>query len=106
MKYFIQMKKEIKKSYVYMLTNSRGNVLYVGVTDDLKRRMYFHRNKLISGFTKKYNVHKLVYFEIHDSLELALVREKALKGMSRMKKNKVVESLNPGWGELRIPVWR
>lgn len=97
------MKEETDKAYVYMLTNMRGNVLYIGMTDNLKRRMYFHHKKLIPGFTKKYNVSKLVYFEVHESTEMALLREKTLKGLSRSKKNRIVESLNPCWDELQTP---
>lgn len=86
-----------------MLTNRHGNVLYIGVTEDLKKRMYFHRHRMIDGFTKKYNVNKLVYYEAYDSLDLALHRETKLKGLSRVKKNRIIELLNPRWDELRIP---
>ena len=83
-----------------MLTNDRGNVLYIGSTEDLRRRMYFHKRRLIAGFTKKYNVHRLVYFETISSLEAAEVREKQLKGKTRAKKSALVESKNPSWSDL------
>ena len=89
-----------QKSYVYFLTNVRGNVLYIGCTEDLKKRMYFHRNRLIEGFTKKYNVHKLVYFEAFDSAELAYSREIQVKKFRREKKNELEEKINPGWLDL------
>ena len=81
--------------YVYMLNNDKGNVLYIGSTEDLRKRVYFHKRRLIPGFTKKYNVHRLVYYETHSSLEAAEVREKQLKGKTRAKKNILVESINP-----------
>lgn len=87
-------------AYVYMLTNDRRNVLYIGSTEDLKRRMYFHKRRLVPGFTKKYNVHSLVYYEAHSSLESAESREKQLKGKTRAKKNVLIESINPSWSDL------
>ena len=83
-----------------MLTNDKGNVLYIGSTEDLKKRIYFHKHGLIPGFTKKYNVHRLVYYEIHSSLESAEKREKQLKGRTRAKKNALVELQNPTWRDL------
>jgi len=93
---------KIKKAFVYMLTNSRGNVLYIGSTENLKERITFHKRRLIPGFTKKYNVTKLVYFEEFSSLDQALLREKYLKGKSRAKKNKIIESKNPYFKELGL----
>lgn len=87
-------------AYVYMLTNERGNVLYTGSTEDLRRRMYFHQRRLIPGFTSKYNVHRLVYYEVHPTLQSAESREKQLKGKTRAKKNALVESVNASWSEL------
>ena len=84
-----------RKAFVYMLTNDRGNVLYVGSTENLRERIGFHKKRLIPGFTKKYNVTKLVYFEQLPSIEHALQREKYLKGKTRMKKNRLIESHNP-----------
>ena len=97
------MKDYHEKSFVYILSNNHGNVLYIGSTDDLKKRLYFHKRRLISGFTKKYNVHKLVYFEHFESPENALKPERQLKGFNRAKKNKIIERLNPNWNELLIP---
>ena len=73
------------QNYVYILTNKHNTVLYTGVTNDLKRRVYEHREKLFSGFTKKYNVYKLVYYEVSVSIEAAIQREKQIKGGSRRK---------------------
>lgn len=87
-------------AYVYMLTNDRGNVLYTGFTQDLRQRIYFHKRRLIPGFTSKYKVHRLVYYEVHPTLEAAETREKQLKGKTRAKKNALVESVNPSWSDL------
>ena len=86
--------------YVYMLTNKNNNVLYTGVTNDLKRRLFEHKNKLIDGFTKKYNVHKLVYYEITTDVNSAIAREKQVKGWTRARKNNLVESKNSQWCDL------
>ena len=86
--------------YVYMLTNKNNNVLYTGVTNDLKRRLFEHKNKLIDGFTKKYNVHKLVYYEITTDVNSAIAREKQIKGWTRARKNNLVESKNSQWCDL------
>lgn len=93
-----------QKSYVYMLTNYWGNVLYIGSTEDLRTRLSQHKKGLIPGFTQKYNVKKLVYFEGHPHLESALVREKQLKGKTRAKKNAIVEAMNPKWDDLSSEV--
>ena len=87
-----------------MLTNFRGNVLYIGSTEDLRTRLGQHKKRLIPGFTQKYNADKLVYFEEHPSLESAELREKYLKGKNRAKKNVIVESLNPKWNDLTSTV--
>ena len=86
--------------YVYILTNKNNNVMYVGVTNNLLRRLYEHKNHLIEGFTKKYNVTKLVYYEESPDVLAAIAREKQLKGWSRIKKNGLVESENPEWNDL------
>jgi putative endonuclease len=91
---------EEKHYYVYLLTNWNNKVMYVGITNDLVRRLYEHKNKLVSGFTKKYNVHKLVYFEETSDVISALAREKEIKKWRREKKNKLVLSVNPGWNDL------
>ena len=89
-----------RQYFVYILTNKRNNVLYTGVTNDLQRRVYEHREKLVSGFTKKYNVYKLVYYEEIESIEAAIQREKQIKGGSRQKKIDLVEGMNPQWRDL------
>ena len=73
--------------YVYILTNTHHNVLYTGLTNDLERRCYEHKMKIIKGFTQKYNVDKLIYFERFESIGLAIAREKQIKGFSRIKKS-------------------
>lgn len=86
---------------VYILTNKNNTVLYIGVTSDLKKRMYEHQNKLYSSsFTAKYNIDKLVYFESFFSIEEAIAREKQLKNGSRKKKIDLIESINPTWTDL------
>ena len=85
---------------VYILTNFTNKVLYIGVTNDLHRRLYEHKNGIIEGFTKKYHVHKLVYFEEYSEIKLALAREKQLKRWVRAKKNWLVETKNPNWDDL------
>ena len=86
--------------YVYLLTNKRNTVLYTGVTNNLERRIYEHKNKLIEGFTARYNINKLVYFESTTSIETAIQREKQIKGWLRKRKNELVESINPEWKDL------
>jgi len=89
-----------KKYYVYIITNKWNNVLYTGVTNDLKRRILEHKNKIIKGFTKRYNVDKLVYYEVTESVESAIVREKQIKGGSRKDKIELVNSMNTEWCDL------
>ena len=86
--------------FVYMLTNWDDSVLYIGITGNLPKRLYEHRNGLVEGFTKKYNVHKLVYFEQTSDVYSAISREKQLKKWSRAKKNMLVNSVNPQWRDL------
>jgi len=90
----------MKKGYIYFLTNINHKTIYVGVTSDLVRRIYQHKQKLVSGFTKKYNLVKLVYFETYYSIEDAIVREKQIKAGSRKKKEELIESRNSGWRDL------
>ena len=85
---------------VYIMTNAHNTVIYSGVTNDLARRVYEHRNGLGGIFTKKYNVIKLVYFEVTDNVQAALAREKQIKGGSRKKKIDLVNSINPEWKDL------
>jgi len=89
-----------KKGYVYLVTNVKNNVLYTGVTSDLVKRIYEHRNKLADGFTSKYNVYKLVHYENFEDMENAIIREKQIKGWKRCKKNALVEQDNPNWDDL------
>jgi putative endonuclease len=89
-----------KGGYTYILTNSRHTVLYIGVTSCLEKRLYEHKNYLIPGFTSKYKIHKLVYYERFDRIEDAIYREKQLKGKNRSKKIDLINSLNPNWNEL------
>ncbi|KJS16491.1 MAG: endonuclease [Peptococcaceae bacterium BRH_c4b] len=86
--------------YVYILTNWSNKVLYTGVTNNLERRMYEHRNKLIPGFTEKYNVNKLVYCDSTIDVKTAIAREKQIKGWTRRKKIDLIESINPQWKDL------
>jgi len=86
--------------YVYLVTNWNDNVLYVGVTNDLVRRLYEHKNKLVPGFTSKYNLHKLVYFEETEDVFTALQREKEIKKWRREKKDNLVRKVNPEWKDL------
>ncbi len=87
-------------NYVYILSNWDDSVLYIGVTSNLPKRLFEHRNGLADGFTKKYNVHKLVYFEEASYMRSALEREKQLKGWTRSKKNALIRKLNPDWKDL------
>ena len=86
--------------YVYLLTNWNNKVMYVGVTNNLDRRIYEHENKLIAGFTEKYNVNKLVYFEETQDVNAAIDREKEIKKWRREKKNQLVNLMNPKWDDL------
>lgn len=89
-----------KQYYVYIMTNKRNTVLYTGVTGDLIKRVYEHKNNTIEGFTKKYNVNKLVYYEIFKNSASAISREKQIKAGSRDKKIILIESMNPKWKDL------
>ena len=86
--------------YVYLLTNKSNSVVYTGVTGDLQKRVYEHREGLVDGFTKKYNVKKLVYYELADNIEEAIAREKQIKAGSRRKKMDLIRSMNPGFRDL------
>ena len=91
-----------KKGYTYILTNKSSNVLYVGVTSDLIKRIgiYEHKNKFVEGFTKKYNIDQLVYYEVLESIDEAIQREKQIKGWVRKKKIELIEQMNPEWKDL------
>ena len=86
--------------YVYILTNKSDSVMYVGMTNDLKRRVYEHKFELIEGFTKRYHVHKLVYFEEYSDVNNAIAREKQIKSYSRTKKNWLVKTKNIDFEDL------
>jgi putative endonuclease len=91
----------VRKNYfVYLLTNWNNKVMYVGMTNDLVRRVYEHKTKAVKGFTKKYNVHKLVHFEETSDVTAALAREKEIKKWRREKKNTLVNRANPKWRDL------
>ena len=87
--------------FVYILTNWNNHVMYTGVTNNLERRLYEHEMKLADGFTKKYNIHKLVYYESTTDVRAAIAREKQIKSWTRERKNHLVESTNPAWENLK-----
>jgi putative endonuclease len=89
-----------KQPAVYILASQRNGTLYVGVTSDLVKRVWEHKNDLVMGFTQRYGVHMLVYFEILETMDAAIAREKQLKAGSRIKKLRLIESLNPEWHDL------
>jgi len=89
-----------KQYCVYIMANANNTVLYTGVTNDLTRRVYEHKNGIGSAFVKRYNVHKLVYYEVGDSIHSAIAREKQIKGGSRQKKIDLINSLNAEWKDL------
>lgn len=90
----------MRNSYIYILTNKINTVFYIGVCDNLVNRIYQHKNKFVKGFSYKYNLNKLVYYEIFEDITEAIKREKQLKGGSRDKKIKLVNSVNPDWNDL------
>ena len=89
-----------KQYFVYILTNKTNKVLYIGVTNNLVRRMYEHKNKLVEGFSMKYNVDKLVYYEVTNDIRSAIEREKQLKNWHRQWKINLINSFNPDWKDL------
>ena len=92
----------MKTYYVYILANKRNGTLYIGVTNDLKRRVYEHKEKLVEGFTKTYDVNILVWYESTESIESAITKEKLLKKWNRKWKIKIIEESNPEWIDLYI----
>ena len=90
----------MKEYFVYILTNNRNTVFYIGVTNDLERRIYEHKNKYVAGFTKRYNITKLVYYEECSSIKDALAREKQLKNWHREWKINLIKNLNPNMNDL------
>jgi len=89
-----------KQYYVYILTNKTNRVLYTGITSNLKKRVFEHKQKLVEGFTKKYNVTKLVYYEIFDDVLKAITREKQIKSGPRKKKIDLINKFNKEWRDL------
>ena len=89
-----------KQPAAYILASKRNGTLYIGVTSDLVKRIWEHKNNMVEGFTKRYNVHKLVWYELHESMESALTREKRLKNWKRKWKLELIEKSNPKWLDL------
>ncbi len=89
-----------RRYYIYIMTNKSNTVLYTGVTNDLIRRAYGHKEKLIDGFTRRYNADRLVYYETCGDIESAIGREKQIKAGSRQKKEQLVNAMNPEWHDL------
>ena len=89
-----------KQPAVYLLASKRNGTLYTGVTSDLIKRVWEHKNDTVDGFTKKYNVHDLVWYEIHETMESAIQREKAIKEWKRLWKIELIETMNPSWEDL------
>ncbi len=88
------------QSYVYILASKKNGTLYIGITDNLIKRIYEHKNDIVEGFTKKYQVHTLVYYEIAEEIMSAFAREKQLKNWKRKWKLALIEKSNPGWKDL------
>jgi putative endonuclease len=89
-----------KQPAVYILASKRNGTLYIGVTSDLQKRAWEHKNDLVEGFTKRYRVHRLVYYELHDDMALAISREKQMKKWNRAWKLELIERENPDWRDL------
>ena len=90
----------MKQPAIYIVTNKKNGTLYTGVTSDLIKRIYEHKESLIKGFTKKYDCKILVFYELYDTMELAILREKQIKGFSRKRKLDLIETINPYWRDL------
>jgi putative endonuclease len=90
----------MKDYYVYIMTNKPNGTLYTGVTNDIERRVFEHKHKLVKGFTSKYNLHRLAYYEDTNDIREAIAREKQIKGWLRIKKINLIESINPEWKDL------
>ena len=98
----------LKQPAIYILASKRNGTLYTGVTSDLVKRTWQHKNDLADGFTRKYSVHMLVYYKLADEMRAAIAREKQIKGGSRARKLALIESMNPGWRDLYDDIlgWR
>jgi putative endonuclease len=90
----------LKQAYIYILASKRNGTLYIGVTSDLIKRIYEHKHDLVDGFTKRYRVHDLVYFEAHEDIQQAITREKQMKKWKRNWKLRLIEKTNPTWRDL------
>ena len=90
----------MKTGYIYIITNKNNSVLYTGVTSNLPKRIYEHKNKLVNGFSCKYNLSKLVYYEVSPTMFSAIEREKQIKGKSRAYKENLINNFNPEWKDL------
>lgn len=88
--------------YVYIVTNNRNTVLYTGITNNLSRRLYEHRNKILKGFSAKYNLGKLIFYETFNDPEEAIIAEKKIKGWTRQKKIDLIKSVNPNFENLDL----
>ena len=91
----------MKQYYVYIMTNN-SRTLYIGITGDITKKVYEHKNKLVKGYTNKYNIDRLVYYEVTNDVNAAIAREKQLKRWRREKKVKLIEEFNPEWRDLSI----
>ena len=89
-----------KQPAVYIMASKRNGTIYIGLTSNLVKRIWEHKNNMVDGFTKRYNVHQLVWYELHQSMESAIIREKRLKNWKRIWKLKLIESSNPKWQDL------
>lgn len=96
----IQKVMNEKTSYVYILTNKRNGTLYTGVTSDLCRRMWEHKNGIYEGFSKKYDLKMLVWYEVYNDIKEAILKEKQIKKWERKWKLKIIEEMNPSWNDL------
>jgi putative endonuclease len=90
----------MKQYYVYIICSKRNGTLYTGITSDIIKRIYEHKNNLVEGFSQKYNVHRLVWYEIHETAETAISREKQIKAWKRQWKLRLIEKDNPEWNDL------
>lgn len=94
------MKTENQQAFVYIMANKRNGTIYIGVTNNLSNRVWQHKQNVIESFTKKYSIHRLIYFEQHGSIHLAIEREKQIKKWRRQWKLELIERANPGWSDL------
>ena len=96
----ITLQMQNQQYWVYILTSQRNGTLYIGITNNLHRRVWEHKQQKVKGFTNKYEVHHLVYYELHESVEMAITREKQIKKWNRLWKLNLIENRNPTWKDL------